>query len=94
MLFCFVVVMYPPSGITQVSLIPIAGFTKAFRNFVEAICEDQWPVWHVSKQCCLLNLTLLVVMPTFMFRNFKLYCRANNCRQNYLYACHLLHMPI
>jgi hypothetical protein len=39
--------MYPASGITQVSLIPIAGFTKAIRNFVEAICEDQWTVWHV-----------------------------------------------
>ena len=42
-----VVVMYPASGITQVSLIPTAGFTKAIRNFVEAIYEDQWTVWHV-----------------------------------------------
>jgi FMN-dependent NADH-azoreductase len=41
------VVMYPTSGITQVSLIPIAGFTKAIRNVVEAICEDQWTVRHV-----------------------------------------------
>jgi hypothetical protein len=26
------------------------------------------------KQYCLLNVTLLVVLPTFMFRNFELYC--------------------
>jgi len=42
-----VVVVYPASGITQVSLIPTAGFTKAIRNVVEPLCEDQWTVWHV-----------------------------------------------
>ena len=45
--FVVVVVMYPASGNIQVSMIRTAGFTKAIRNFVEAICEDKWRVWHV-----------------------------------------------
>jgi len=38
MLHVVVVVIYPASSITQISLIPISGFTKAIRNFVEEVC--------------------------------------------------------